>query len=499
MPKRTTSFIPSLDRPLSPGSRQRGLYAALRQAILDRRLRAGARLPSTREMARAYGVSRGTAVAVYAQLIDEGYLRGRVGAGTFVNETLPDALLQRAAAQTRSAQAPAAPPRLARRARLLTHSPFPLLSAPAPARPFEAHRPALDVFPAALWARVASSRLRRLKGALLADASPLGYLPLREALVDYLGSVRGVRCEVEQVLIVSGTQQALDLASRLVFDPGDSVWVEDPGHAGTRQLLSAAGARVRPIPVDGEGLCVSEAERTAAEARLACVTPAHQAPLGVAMSLPRRLALLDWARRKRAWIFEDDYDSEYRYEGRPLPSLQSLDEVGCVLHAGSFSKTLFPALRLGYLVVPPALVEAFRGARSLTDRYPGIIPQAILADFLSEGHYARHIRRMREVYAERRQGLVERTASRLGGALRLSAEPAGLDLVGWLGEGLCEREVLRGAETHGVSLEPLSAYTVRARVPPGVVLGFAALPRRQMEEGVERLAHALEGLRQPRG
>ncbi|WP_164016645.1 PLP-dependent aminotransferase family protein [Pyxidicoccus trucidator] len=496
MPRRATTYLPPLERPLRARTRQRDLYELLRAAILDRRLRPGTRVPSTRELAREYGVARGTVVAVYGQLVSEGYLSGRVGAGTVVSETLPDELLSRGLPpQPRSTTTshPPLKPTLSRRSRLFVDSPFPLRPAALAGQAFVAHRPALDAFPVKLWARVASSRLRRLSGAALADGDPLGDARLRGVIAAYLGSARGVRCEPDQVFILSGTQQALELVARLVLDPGDAAWVEDPGYPGASRVLQASGATLCPVPVDAEGLCVSSGEDTSPRARLACVTPAHQAPLGVVMSLPRRLALLDWARRRRAWIFEDDYDSEYRYESRPLPALQGLDSLGCVLHAGSFSKTLFPSLRLGYLVVPHSIVDVVARARSLVDRYPGILPQAVLADFIEDGHYARHLRRMRELYAERRDALARSIANRLGGALALPEGGAGLDTVGWLGAGFEEQDVVTTAAAHRVLLEPLTRYRLQAKLPPGVLLGFASLSVRKIDEGVTRLARVLDG------
>ncbi|NMO20278.1 PLP-dependent aminotransferase family protein [Pyxidicoccus fallax] len=494
MSKRATTYIPPLERPLGARTHQRDLYTLLRAAILDRRLRPGSRIPSTRDLAREYGVARGTVVAVYGQLVSEGYLTATVGAGTRVSETVPDELLSRGLpAQPRSATTSREPPppALARRGQQYTDSPFPLRPAAAVSQAFVAHRPALDAFPVKLWSRVAASRLRRLSGAALADGDPLGDARLRRVIAAYLGSARGVRCEADQVFIVSGVQQALELVARLVVDPGDAVWVEDPGYPGSSRILQASGAVTCPVPVDAEGLRVSVGEDRAPRARLACVTPAHQAPLGVAMSLARRLALLDWARRSRAWVFEDDYDSEYRYASKPLPALQGLDTHGCVLHAGSFSKTLFPALRLGYLVVPSSIVDRVAKARSLMDRYPGILPQAVLADFIEDGHYARHLRRMRELYAERRDALSRSVAARLSGALVLPEGGAGLDTVGWLEKGLQARTVVAAAGEHRVLLEPLDRYLLRERLPQGVLLGFASLSTRQIALGVERLARAL--------
>jgi GntR family transcriptional regulator/MocR family aminotransferase len=295
----------------------------------------------------------------------------------------------------------------------------------------------------------------------------------------------------EQVIVVSGSQQALDLSARVLLDPGDAVWVEDPGYMGARGALSGAGARLVPVPVDEEGLEVAKGIEREPGARLACVTPSHQYPLGVTMSLGRRLELLGWAGRSGAWVIEDDYDSEYRYTGRPLEALQGLDTGGRVLYVGTFSKVLFPALRLGYLVVPPDLVDAFASARELTDRHPPTVEQAVLAGFIDEGHFVRHLRRMRALYARRQAALVEEAAHELPGLLDVGPAAAGLHLVGWLPEGEDDREASRRAANRGVEAPPVSLYGAELRVRGGLMLGYAAVAEREMRGGVRRLAEAL--------
>jgi len=295
----------------------------------------------------------------------------------------------------------------------------------------------------------------------------------------------------EQVIVVSGSQQALDLAARVLLDPGDRVWVEDPGYMGARGALSGAGARLVPVPVDGEGLGVAVGVAREPDARLACVTPSHQYPLGVTMSLGRRLELLGWANRSGAWVVEDDYDSEYRYTGCPLEALQGLDSEGRVLYIGTFSKVLFPALRLGYLVVPSDLIDAFVSARELTDRHPPTVDQAILAGFIAEGHFMRHLRRMRALYAERQAALIEEAARELPGLLDVNPAAAGMHLVGWLPEGADDREASRRAADLGVEAPPVSLYGSVSGGRGGLMLGYAAVGDREMRGGVRRLASAL--------
>jgi len=395
MAKRTATLplaLPPRDQAMPA---YRWLSTALRAEILAGRLRPGARLPATRDLAGQYGLARGTIVNAFEQLKSEGYLSGSVGSGTYVNETLPDELLQ--VGRPAGARRPAGgPPRRRLSGFGRRVAPLPEYD-PRPARAFRTDLPALDLFPTALWAQIAARRWRRASRSLLLGCGPLGYPPLREATADYLRTSRGVRCAAEQVAIVSGVQEALDLAARVLLDPGDRVCLEEPGYVGAARVLEACGARISAVPVDGEGMALPGPRL--AGARLAYVTPAHQFPLGTSMSLPRRLALLDWARRSGALLFEDDYDSEYRYSGRPLPALQGLDRHGLVLFAGSFSKVLFPSLRLGYLVIPEDLVDRFAAAKSVASRHAPPFEQAVLSEFITEGHFGRHVRRMREVYA----------------------------------------------------------------------------------------------------
>ena len=318
----------------------------------------------------------------------------------------------------------------------------------------------------------------------------MGYLPLREAVADYLAASRGVACSAERVVIVSGTQEALDLAARLFLDPGDRVAIEDPGYEGARRVFEAAGAEIARVPVDEEGLCVESPGLEGA--RLVYVPPAHQFPLGVAMSLPRRLALLEWAAASGALVFEDDYDSEYRYAGRPLPALQGLDRHGQVLFAGSFSKVLFPALRLGYLVVPEDLVKPVAAALSITRRHAPLLEQAVLADFVAEGHFGRHLRRMREVYAERLGVLMEEAMAQLTGLLEISGIEAGLQTVGWLRSDLSGARAAEAAARREVEVEPFVREAPGGEMTHGLHLGFAAVPPPEIRRGARDLAAALE-------
>ena len=488
MAKRATSLELTLPPRASGAPAYRWLYDSLRAAILAGRLRPAAQLPSSRDLAGRYGLSRGTVVRAFEQLAAEGYLEGSVGAGTFVAKSLADDLLTVRLRPRAAPRAGGATPRAvsgyARRV-----EPMPALAF-KPARAFRANLPALDLFPTSLWAQLAGRRLRDASLRDLLGSEPLGHRPLREAVADYLNGSRGVRCTADQVAIVSGVQEGLDLAARLLVDPGDRVVVEEPGYVGAARVFAAAGAKVIPVPVDDEGLILQRARLRGA--RLVYVTPAHQYPLGVTMSLPRRLALLEWARSSGARIFEDDYDSEYRYSGRPVPALQGLGGGDVVLFAGSFNKVLFPSLRLGYLVLPEDLVGRAAAARSVTCWHPPLFEQRVLVDFIAAGHFGRHLRRMREVYAERQAVLLAAARERFAGCLELSPVEAGLQTCGRLASGIDAEAVARAAAERGVQVEPLARF-YRAEAPiSGLQLGFAAVDEREIRRGVRELGAMLE-------
>jgi GntR family transcriptional regulator / MocR family aminotransferase len=456
----------------------RWLQDELRRAILDGRLRPGTRLPATRDFANQYSLSRGTVVTAFEQLQAEGYLICKVGAGTWVNERLSNHPVG-------TRRSPAAVRRLPPPMRGLTfaHS----------ARPFRSHEPAITEFPVEIWARVASRRLRRVSSSLLAGRDVRGYAPLREAIADYLGTFRGVNCLPDQIVITSGVQQGLDLLIRLLVKPADEVWMEDPGYFGATMALRNVGAKIIPVPVDEQGLSVSKGRQLAARAKGVYLTPAHQFPLGATMSLERRLAVLAWAREAGAFIIEDDYDSEYRFEGLPVPALQGLDKSGSVILVGSFTKLLFPSLRLGYIVAPAALVDPLLDLRFGTDQHPSGLDQAILTDFILEGHFVRHIRRMRELYAGRLAALQDGSRRYLDGMLEIAGIQAGLYTAGFLRNGMTSREAETAAASRNVETMGLDRFMLKRTDIQGVVLGFAAFDENQIRRGLADLAAALEG------
>jgi GntR family transcriptional regulator/MocR family aminotransferase len=468
------------------------LYVQIRGSILDGRLQPGVALPSSRGLATDLGVSRSTVVAAYERLSEEGYLDARTGGGTRVSRSLPDRHLH-AAPSPDVRRAPTTTRPVSARARAVRELRWDyLVHRPKAGRAFRAGVPALDVFPTDEWARLLARAWRRAPPKQLGYAEPFGLIALRSAVADYLARARGVRCTPEQVMITNGSQQALDLCARALLDPGDQAWLEDPGYHGARGAVLGASAVGVSVAVDDEGLDVADGRRRAPRARMAFVTPSRQVPLGVTMSGDRRRALLDWAREANAWIFEDDYDSEFRYASRPLTPLRSLDADDCVLYAGTFSKVLLPALRLGYLVVPDALVDTFLAVRHYSDFHSAFLDQSALADFIVEGHFERHIRRMRTLYAERQQLLLSLTGRYLGGRLRVPPSDAGMTLLGWLRPTDDDVDIVRRAAHAGVEVIALSSFVTERRVPPGLLLGYAAVHEHDMEDGVRALAGVLE-------
>ena len=493
-----TALDRSSDVPL-----HRQLYEGLRHAVLEGRLVAGTRLPATRRLAVELGVSRNTVMGAFLQLTAEGYVEGRVGSGSYVSSSLPDDLLrvsaERLAGEERDGDESGARYSghlLSHRGKLLASTRTSTVRDRGLSRAFRPGSPALDEFPYGLWKRLTSKTLGHAPEKLFGYGDAAGYRPLREAIADYAGTVRAVRCSWEQVIVTSGAQQALDLCARLLTDPGDAAWIEDPGYEGTRAALTAAGARLVPVPVDEEGLDVRAAIEKSPDARLACVTPSHQYPLGTTMSLSRRLALLEWAVHHGAWIIEDDYDSEFRYSGRPIEALQGLDNEGRVIYIGTFSKVLFPGLRLGYVIVPPELVDAFVNAREIVDRHPPGVQQATLAEFIVEGHFARHVRRMRTLYQRRQTVLVESVSKELSGLLTVRPAEGGMHLIGWLEKGVDDAAASDASAAYGVEVPPLSLYAAQSPLRPGLLMGYAAVEERRILESVATLAKPLSVLRE---
>jgi GntR family transcriptional regulator/MocR family aminotransferase len=484
-------------------------YRSLRRAILEGILVAGARLPATRALAREAGVSRNTLLQAYEQLLDEGYVVARAGSGTYVAATLPDERVAAApsagrpragVAEERTVTGPALS---AHAGRIQAGAPRSGVSWGMPRRhlpyDFRYGEPAYADLPLDTWCRLLGRRARRASAARLAYGDPAGAPELRRALATYLRRARGVACAPEQVLITCGTQQAIDLVARVLVDPGERVALEEPHYTGLSFALGAWGAELVSVPVDDHGLCVAELPALA-PVRGVCVTPSHQFPTGAILPLARRLSLLEYAERHGAFVLEDDYDGEFRYEGRPLPSLQGLDRSGCVLYLGTASKLLFPSLRIGWIVVPESLVHSFTLAKAYTDTGSATLEQLVLADFIDGGHLERHVRRSRLRNAARREALHAAVARHLAGTAVLAGTRAGMHGLLWLPAlpATRESELRRRCEARGVGLYPIRPYYMRPPGRAGYLLGYATLTEDQIDEGIRRLSEALEDLRHER-
>lgn len=447
---------------------QEQIYRRVRAAIADGRLPPGERLPSTRALAGELGVARGTVDAAYARLAGEGYLLPRGSAGTVVSPALRSEL------RTASGE-PATMPNERR----------------AAPRPFQMGLPALDAFPRTLWSRLTAQMARRLGAGMLAYPDPAGLPALREAISAYLAVSRGVACRPEQVVVTGGYQAALAFLTRLLLRPGDAAWFEEPGYFKARQVLQAAGVQLVPVAVDDQGMQTELAATRASRARLAVVTPAHQSPLGVALTLARREALLAWAESANAWILEDDYDSEFHYVGRKPPALKSLDVADRVIYAGSFSKTLFPGLRLGYAVLPNALLERAVAALEMERHGEDPLRQMVVAEFMAQGHFARHLKRMRGLYAARQKALADALRGTFGSEVQLSPQRGGMHLLARFPHGGDDVAMMRQASAHGLAPLPLSSQYLGRERTCGLLLNFANIPQTQAAEMAERLCRSL--------
>ena len=482
------------------GALHRQLYRGLRAAILAGRLGAGERLPGSRLLAKELDISRNTVLQACEQLVAEGYATSRARSGTFVAAVLPARAAGSRGTREGATADGAGEPALSALGRRLALAVAPGRASWSPWQEplpydFRYGEPSYADLPLETWARILGRRARRLSARRLAYQPPGGAAELREALAGYLARARGVACAPEQIVIVHGSQQAIDLTARLLIDPGDRVVLEEPHYTGFSFCLNAVGAELVNVPVDEQGLRTDELAAIA-DARLACVTPSHQYPTGAVLSLPRRLALLEWATRRDAYVLEDDYDGEFRFDGKPIECLQALDRDGRVLYAGTASKLLFPALRIGWLVAPPALAPFFLNAKALADTGTPSLEQLALADFISEGHLERHARRARIRTAARRVALLDAVGSELGERARVLGASAGLHVLLQLPE-LAARETPRlrtACRERGVGVYPATPFYARPPAHAELLLGYAALSEETIREGIGRLRDALESL-----
>ncbi len=480
------------------GPLYRRVYHALKSVIRAGRLGPAARLPSTRALAEDLGVSRNTVMLAYEQLAAEGYVVARHRSTTLVAGAVPPRTLPAS-----SGPKAVGPLQISSYARRLTKDPAMPPSGSYARRPgvrydFRYGRPAVDEFPREIWRRLLAARARRASREAFGYASPAGYGPLRDALSEYLRRARGLSCDAEQIVIVNGSQQAFDLTARVLLDPGDGAVVEEPHYPGASLTFGAAGARLIRIAVDAGGLDTARLPPAGARARLAYVTPCHQFPTGVIMPLERRLALLDWASRVGAWVVEDDYISEFRYEGRPLEALQALDHAGRVVYAGTFSKTLFPALRLAYLVLPRPLVRPFLAAKWVADRFSPVLAQEALTDFITSGQFERYLRRAGARNAARRRALIGALQQHFRGRVEIAGENTGVHLLVWLND-IRPRDlddIVARAARAGVGLYSIRPYYARPPSRAGLLFGYASLTEPEIRAGIRLL---LEVVQVPRG
>lgn len=496
----------------------RQIYDEIRDAILSGRLRAGDKLPSTRSLSSTLGIARATVTMSFDSLLSEGYIECIVGSGTFVSRQLPEQLMEaeienkddpfidffggvaavKIASENKverfSVEEMAAPRRLSWYGSSLLDREWLGFSSEEPTIQLSFGRPAMTQFPMRIWNQLLLHHARKRKlGMLDSPANAAGFQPLREALAEYLSRSRAVNCSPEQVIIVNGSQQGIDLVARILIDKGDDVCIEEPGYIGAQKTFEAQGATVWPVPVDKNGIVIDTIkERVAGKSaflpRLVYVTPSHQSPTGVVLSVPRRLDLIAWAKKTGAYIVEDDYDSEYRYKGRPIPALAGFDHGGTVIYIGTLSKVLFPALRLGYLVVPPELVEVFTRAKWLADRHSPLLEQQVLCDFIVQGHLDRHVRRMRKLYERKRKTVIEALTNHFGNRISVLGDAAGINVVMRIKTGLSDDAIVQQAAQAGIGISSTN-HCYLGKSPEGEFLfNYADLQDPQIEYCISRLA-----------
>lgn len=482
--------------PTGAESLHRQIGEQLRRGILERRLAPGTKLPSSRLMATELDCARGTVLLAIDQLIAEGYLVTQAGSGISVAANLPDEMLVSPSVDGLPPDAAAEAPVLSRRTvDLLTTGLSPQAPFGDPAIAFPLGQPDRDAFPYRLWAKLLEQEWRKPDWQTAGAPHPFGHPGLREAIATYLGVARGFACDARAIVVTSGLRQSIATLARMVLDAGDKAWIEDPGFRGTREGLAAADVQAVPVPVDASGFSLEAALERAPGARLAIVAPSHQFPLGTVLGLQRRLELLSWAERTRSWIVEDDFDGEYRYSGRPLAPLRALDRSGRVAYLGSFSKLLFPTLRLSFLALPASLVEAAEKIMAGVSPRASLLGQGALARFISEGHFAAHLRRTRLLYASRQQALIASAQRHLAGLLEIVPDPAGMHVIARphadIASTFDDVAVVDAAAAASVSIAALSACYAGANKEQGLILGYAGTPEIEIERAIVRLQKAL--------
>lgn len=466
----------------------RQLYNEFRSATLTGRFRPGQQIPPSRELANYFNISRTTVLLAFENLFAEGYIKGKPGSGTYINDELPENLLFTKQNSDKNSQQK-------KQNKLPQAKGFHLKKYLADERldynkfePFKPGVPDLNEFPFHIWTKLIAASVKDISKSDFGYSSSAGYKPLRNVIANYVRAARGVNCEAEQIIIVNGSQQGIDLVCKVLLNKNDAVLFEEPGYTGARDIFSSAGINVIPTPVDEEGI---NFKKTKKNQSIIYTTPSHQYPLGVTMSLNRRLELLDYSTSNNCWILEDDYDSEYRYKGQPLSSLQGIDNSDSVIYMGTFSKVMFPGLRLGYLIVPENLIESFTAAKMLTDKNSPIFEQAALEKFITDGHYGRHIRRMRMIYEKRKEVFYNCVEKNLGEHISLHPTDAGLHTIGWLKSVNNDVEFAKRMFRGGIYTPPLSFYSITKKCKPGLVFGYAAYSEQQIKSTIKKMASLL--------
>ena len=485
----------------------RQLYEEIRRSILSGRLAPGKRVPSTRSMSESLGISRATVTLAYDYLLSEGYLQSTTGSGTYVCKQLPDALMRSYTIGTKDGRRKTlletgglvkkSVKRLSKYGTHIKERPWFAYGEDEPEIQFSFGRPDMDQFPWKQWTMLTNLMTKKQDFSLLdCPSKAQGHLGLREAIAAHISKSRAVNCTPQQIIIVNGSQQGIDLVTRTVIDRGDLVGIEEPGYIGAKKAFEAQGAQLVGVPVDSGGLIVEKLKDPAmASMKLLYVTPSHQFPTGVVMSLPRRLELLNWAQRNGTYIIEDDYDSEYRYTGRPVPALAGLDHSDSVIYVGTFSKVLFPSLRLGYLVVPPGLAEIFARAKFLADRHSSLLDQQVLCEFIRQGHFERHIRRMRSLYEHRRQVVIRSLHHYFGADVQILGDNAGINILVRIDWRIDDEAFIKNARDEGVGLVRTNQFYLNNPPPHEFLLNYAGLSDERIEEGIKRLYTAAQNSR----
>ncbi|OTA18476.1 GntR family transcriptional regulator [Xenorhabdus vietnamensis] len=489
MKKKTSSHFPNLL--LEKGCIKDQVYHAIREAILYGHLCASVKVPSSRALAEMMSISRNSVLSAFERLIDEGYLVTRQGSGTFVSPIIPDELTQTKSKKKIKAYEITVKDNI--NPNIKNVEPLWKKSRPdiTGRRIFSVGVGCVDLFPHELWGRLLGRVWRQSKKELAQFNDPAGYQALKDILCHYVRSTRGLYCHAEQIIIVNGTQQAINLTARVLLRENDEVWLDDPGYDGALGILTSVGAKVRSVIADENGMDISYGIKHWPNAKLVFTAPSHQFPLGSTLSLSRRLTLLEWAAKHQVWIFEDDYNSEFRYFSKPIQALQGLDQQQRVIYAGSFSKMMYPGFRLGFLVVPEQLIEPFKLMKYYTDSHSGYLEQATLAQFISEGHYTRHVRRIRKICYERREVLINAIKKYLPHIFKVQPADSGIHMVCWLLNGLKENEVIEKCHQIGLNVQPLSRYCMKPYEREAVLLGYAAHTPTEIEENIKRLSSIL--------